>query len=556
MVGRRGTDQVLVGQGASASGQSVVTIGQFFGILRRRIAVVVLLTLAGVFAGGALLHGTPKTYAATAVVLITPTSPTGDLSSVSNVTESRIVTSTSVIRRAARTLDYRGTTTSLAGHVTVSSPLDSQLLNITFASTRGTRAADGANAFANAYLAYRRRIAQQELKLQADLVDARIAHLQETLPALQRSGSDTERTSVRNQIQQLERRLNAYETSIVTPGHLVGPAVAPGSPASPRSVLYLAGGLLIGLFAGCGLAVVRDRKDDRIREATQLERSLDAPTIAVSETSAEVTSPVVPAAIAARRSDEADAYRSLAAALTSRPPRGQVVVLCSTGSEGFSLAPLNLACTFALQGMRTVLAGPHHALEPALAPLEVPRLTTAVDAGLRGRLTPTRLPSLRLLPLGDEVPLDDELPPVAALRQNVDKLAELVGEADTVVVDGINVELPSTSTQLAVLADAAVVVAYAGRTTHTEVERLIRQLAQGGTSVAAGVLVNRRNPLHTLLGKARRDDAGMGSESDEEHHPRQLRDVVVLLGAKRRGALDESIEPGADEVSTSTRTRH
>jgi hypothetical protein len=158
--------------------------------------------------------------------------------------------------------------------------------------------------------------------------------------------------------------------------------------------------------------------------------------------------------------------------------------------------------------------------------------------------------------LGDEVPLDDELPPVAALRQNVDKLAELVGEADTVVVDGINVELPSTSTQLAVLADAAVVVAYAGRTTHTEVERLIRQLAQGGTSVAAGVLVNRRNPLHTLLGKARRDDAGMGSESDEEHHPRQLRDVVVLLGAKRRGALDESIEPGADEVSTSTRTRH
>jgi hypothetical protein len=231
------------------------------------------------------------------------------------------------------------------------------------------------------------------------------------------------------------------------------------------------------------------------------------------------------------------------------------VLLCGAGLEGFSLAPLNLACTFALQEMRTVLAGPHHALEPAF---DVPRLVAAFGEGLDGQLTATKLPSLRLLPLGDEVPLG------ATLRVNEDRLVEILEAADMVVLDGVNVELPSTSAQLAALTDEAVVVAYAGRTTHTEVERLIRQLAQVGTSVVGGVLLYRRNPLQEWMRRVREDAGRRRSARNHEQHPRQLRAAVVLLGAKRLDRIkhswlrndvsDESGEPAPDQVSTSTRS--
>jgi capsular polysaccharide biosynthesis protein len=552
MSGRQGKEPV-VDRGAPPSEQSVVTIGQFLAILRRRFRVVLVATTIGALCGAALLHGSPKTYEATAVVLVTPTSPSQDLSSVSNVTESRIVTSTSVVRGAAQRLNYEGTTTSLARHVSVASPLNSQLLNITFAASDAPRAAEGANAFANAYLAYRRRIAQRDLALQADIVESRAARLQRTLQTLQASGSDSERASIRNQIQQLQRRLNAYETSIVTPGHVVGPAVVPGSPTSPKGTLYLIGGVLMGVFVGAGLAVMRDRKDDRIQDFTTLELSLGVPVVAESTAFEQDGSPVLPAALAAQRGADADAYRSLAAALISSPSRTRVVLLCGAGVENFTAAPLNLACTFALQGLRTVLAGPHHALEPAF---DVPRLAAAFDDGLDGQLTSTKLPSLRLLPLGDEVVLG------ATLRANEDRLSEIVEAADMVVIDGVNVELSSTSTRLAILTEEAVLVASAGRTTQTDVDRTVRQLAQVGATVVGAILLDPPNPLKTWARKVRRA-GGQGSAESQQQPPRQRRDAVVVLGAKRldrikqnwlrNGVPEETEESAPDQVSTSNR---
>jgi succinoglycan biosynthesis transport protein ExoP len=482
--------------GPPASGQSVVTIGQFLGVLRRRLVLVLVLVILGLAAATALLHQTPKTYQSTAVVDISPTS-SGSLASVSTITESRIVTSTSVALAAKETLAFNGTPTDLASRVTVTSPLSSQVLNITFASGSAQGAANGANAFANAYLDFRTQIAQKDITLRIARIQSQIADLQRNLATL-KAGQETQRSSLQNQIQQLQNQLNTYQTSVVSLGHVVGAAVVPVSPSSPRPVLYLAGGLLFGLLVGIVLAVVRDRRDDRVRDASELEYGLGAPVIAESESSESGSRPGELAAIDAPRGAEADAYRTVATTVSSGLTGSRVVLLCGTGQDGLSLAPLNLAATFAIQGLQTVIAGPRQAVEPATGLLDVQSLTGSATSRLADQLARSAaLPNLSVLSLGDEVSL------AATLRANGDGLKDVLAEADVLVLDGVNIELPSTSLRLGQLADEAVVVAYCNRSTHAGIERLGRQLAQVNTPVLGGILLTRRAGLRTRFRRRR-----------------------------------------------------
>jgi capsular polysaccharide biosynthesis protein len=476
---------------ASGSGQSVVTVGQFFGVLRRRLVLVLVLVLLGLVGAGLLLHQTPKTYQATAVVDISPTSSgsSNNPSSVSTITEARIVTSTSVALTAAQTLGFTGTPTDLASRVSVSSPLASQVLSITYSAGSAQGASDGANAFANAYLDYRTQIAQKDITLRIGRIQSQIADLQRSLTGLT-GRNDSQRSSLQNQIQQLENQLNTYKTSVVSLGHVAGAAVVPSAASSPRPVLYLAGGVLFGLLVGIVLAVARDRRDDRVHDAAELEHSLGAPVIAESASAESGSGIGQLAAIDAPRDAEADAYRAVATTLTSRLGGSRVVLLCGTGQDGFSLAPLNLAATFAMQGLQTVLAGPRRTLEPATGLLDIQSLPGSPRTRLADQLTPSAtLPTLSVLSLGDEVSLG------ATLRANGDQLDDVLARAEVIVLDGVNMELPSTCLRLGQLADEAVVVAYRNRSTHAGIERLVRQLGQVNTDVLGGILLTRRRGL-------------------------------------------------------------
>ncbi len=478
---------------SSGGGQSVVTIGQFFSGLRRQLPVVLTMVLLGLLAAGMLLLNTAKTYDATAIVDISPTSGAAD-SSVSTITESRIVTSTSVAEGAKKRLAYPGTATELASHVTVTSPLASQVLNITFATGTAEGAANGANAFANAYLDYRNETAQRDITLRIGRIQSQVADLQRSLAALRPGQNDNQRSSLQNQIQQLQNQLNAYQTSVVNLGQVAGAAAVPDSPSSPRPPLYLAGGLLIGLLLGIILALVRDRRDDRLRDSGDVEHSLGVPVIAdfVTDEGSRAAGPL--AATTDTRSAEADAYRTVTTAVTAHSASSRVVLLCGAGQHGFSLAPLNLAATFAMQGLRTVLAGPDHAVRPAIELLQVPGLPAAGDARLADQLAPsTQLPALQVLSLGDEVSLG------ATLRANGDNLDEILAKVDMIVLDGVNIELPSTSLRLGQIADEAVVVAYRSHSTQSELERLARQLGQVSVTVLGGILLSRRSGLRGTL---------------------------------------------------------
>ncbi|HEX8768897.1 MAG TPA: hypothetical protein VF714_11035, partial [Jatrophihabitans sp.] len=281
-------------------------------------------------------------------------------------------------------------------------------------------------------------------------------------------------------------------------------------------VIYLAGGVLFGLLAGILLAVLRDRRDDRVRNAAELEYGLGAPVIAESPSTESGSRLGQPAAIAADRSAEADAYRTVTTTVTADSADSRIVLLCGTGQEGFSLAPLNLAATFATQGLQTVIAGPRQAVEPAIDLLEVPGPSGPQAARLADQLAPSAtLPLLSVLSLGDEVSLG------ATLRANGDRLDDVLAGADMIILDGVNIELPSTSLRLAQLADEAVVVAYRNRSTHADIERLARQLDHVNTTVLGGVLLTPRSGLRAKLHRRNSDSAGRrrGTAAHREPHP-------------------------------------
>jgi polysaccharide biosynthesis transport protein len=473
----------------SSGGQSVVTIGQFFATLRRQFVLVLVCLVLGVGLSAALLIKTPKTYQSTAVVDITPTLPTssgsGSNNGVNTITEAKIATSSSVALGAAKKLGFNGTPSELAQHVTVTSPLSSQVLNITFASASAQGAADGANAFAQSYLDYRTTTAQADLQLRIARINDQISQLQQKKTP---GGS--------GQIQQLLNQLNTYRTMVVTPGQVAGTAAVPPRPSAPKPYLYLAGGLLLGLLLGAVLAMLRDRRDDRVRGKADLEPSLGAPVIAEA-TSAEVTGRTWPRSLVALtepRGAEADAYRTVTTTVTSDSGESQIVMLCSTGREGRSLAPMNLAATYALQGVRTVLAGPHAALAPAMELLGITELPAAEPGALPEKPVPSGVvPDLSVLDLGDEVSLG------ATLRNNGALLEDVLAEADLVVLDGVNIELPSTSLRLGQLADEVVVLVYPNRTTHQGLEALAQHLAQVRADISGAILLSRQ-PWHRRTG--------------------------------------------------------
>jgi polysaccharide biosynthesis transport protein len=470
----------------------VVTIAQFFGTLRRQLPLLLVSVLIGMVLAAALLINTPKTYQSTAVVDISPTSSSGTSTTVSTITESRIATSASVALAAKRTLAFAGTPGELARKVTVSSPLASQVLNITFSADSARGAADGANAFAQAYLDYRTLTAQREITLRIARIQSQVADLQKNLAALKAPGAPAGQSGQANllqsQIQQLQTQLNTYQTSVITSGQIAGEAAVPSAPSSPRPPLYLAGGLLLGLLLGIILAVMRDRRDDRVRDSGDLEHSLDAAVIAESASSETGASSGTLAAIAAPRSAEADAYRTVTATVTSDSADSRIVLLCGSGQDGHSLAPLNLAATFALQGLTTVIAGPRQAVEPARELLEIEKVPATAGTRLADQLAASAtVPGLFVLSLGEEISLG------ATLRTHGDTFEQVLTKVDMVILDGLNVELPSTSLQLGQLADEAVVVAYRNRSTHLEIEQLARHLAQVRATVLGGILLSRRS---------------------------------------------------------------
>ncbi|GAB14357.1 putative protein-tyrosine kinase [Arthrobacter globiformis NBRC 12137] len=262
----------------------------------------------------------------------------------------------------------------------------------------------------------------------------------------------------------------------------LGKAVLPSTPVSPNVRLSLAVGALTGLALGVAYALVRRHLDRRIRNATEIERLFGVPVIGTlpidhrldgKSTILEEGAGAGPSPAGATGGAMGEALRELRTNLSfldvDQPPR-IIVVTSSLPGEGKSTVTANLAATLAAAGENVVvvdgdLRRPTLAdvfnLVPGVGVTEV----LAGTAALGDVLQPwSALPNLSVLGSGRIPPNPSELLGSLAMKKMLSTLAQTA----IVLIDAPPLLPVTDAAVLSRVADGAIVVIQAGKTTQEQ----------------------------------------------------------------------------------------
>lgn len=284
------------------------------------------------------------------------------------------------------------------------------------------------------------------------------------------------------------------------------PARPASKPKKPNPPLYLAIGLMAGLFTGVTSAFVREHMDDTVTVALQLQGGASLPmlgnipsapgrrslpskfgaTDAGLETSPLITDP---------RSASAESFRSLRTAIQVASQSARLRTLLVTSplfGEGKSTVAYNAAVAFALSGKRVLLLDadmrkPHqHKLfdrpcSPGLSDVLIGKAN--ISTCIYSHRT---LPTLSLLPAGSETIASAELLESTEFDQ---LLSALTGEYDLIIADSPPILLLTDARVLSEKFGATIAVVRARQTTRTVLKSLSNVLEMSG-SRAVGVVLN------------------------------------------------------------------
>jgi capsular polysaccharide biosynthesis protein len=257
---------------------------------RRRWRTLVVSLLIGGLAAIALLAARGPTYTATAVVLLKPLpgnpySPTASQGRAEELTsletEAALVGTQTVANKAISASGGR-LGPGAVDQVSVAVPSNSKILRISFAAKNPDTARIGAQAFADAYLAYRHDQAEKSAKEQIDQLNRQIKVSQSAQDAASKEldnepdGSPSI-TVLQSQVQtyaseiaQLRVQLAGLEDASNAPGDVITPARQPSQPDGLPAWLIAAGVVLIAGGIGLLVALWREYSDDRIRDANDI----------------------------------------------------------------------------------------------------------------------------------------------------------------------------------------------------------------------------------------------------------------------------------------------
>ncbi|CAN5184141.1 hypothetical protein BH20ACT9_BH20ACT9_15960 [soil metagenome] len=475
----------------------------YLAVVRRQRRVVAGVALLCVLiAVPALLLVQPDRYESSVRVLAGPaasgpqedSTPVADL--VNIATERHVLSSRAVGTRVKSVIGYRGSVEDLLEQLTVEAPTDTEILELSFRAGDPVQARQGAQAFGEAYLVYRQRLAQTATDAQVRRLERKLLRrgraLDKAEAALQGSGtaSDTARARGRaalleDQVQGLQLELSLLRTRVADTGTIVGPA----SPAQPDPPVPVAPGLvaavLLGLFAGLAAGFARDRLDDRLHEPADLPAVTGAPllgTIAAPRRRGRTGG-------ASRDDALAEAYRRLRAAVLATVIDREhtcLMVVGASGGEQAGVVALNLAEVLARGGRRVLFVS----LDDELAGRAAwPRLGTAPGVSevlsgdadlLSAAVTDEEVTGLHTLSAGrwGGRPAD---------RLQSPGMHELLGQArglfDDVVVAAPPVLSSADAVTVAGAVDAVVLVAEARRTTAATARAAVEWLRVVGPGV-------------------------------------------------------------------------
>ncbi|WP_165777712.1 Wzz/FepE/Etk N-terminal domain-containing protein [Amycolatopsis antarctica] len=275
--------------GVPAVSSPSVRLADIGGQLRRRWRLIAL-TAVG-FALIALVFSLvrPTVYSSTAVVTVNPVSAnpqrtSGAKDEVNMTTERAVIQSTEVIERARSITGDGGDTQDLIDRLTVTSPADSQVLEISATGDDPDASAALANAVARAYLDMRTETAATAADRIKQNVAARIDELTaELTTAPTGPGAD----GLRAEIDSLRTQQSDLGLVAVEPGRIITTA-APGEAPSLGPLVFTGGGAVGGLLVGVAVALVRERVDGRVRDRSRLQNALSVPVLEAADAQSDL----------------------------------------------------------------------------------------------------------------------------------------------------------------------------------------------------------------------------------------------------------------------------
>jgi capsular exopolysaccharide synthesis family protein len=477
----------------------------YLTILWRRRASIIAITLA-VF-GVTMFYASRQipTYVSSADVLIRPVTvslPQLAPQPVVIENEQRIATSGLVSSIAQGQLGDRA-----PASIAVEIATGAQILQFVSESASPRSAQATAEAYAAAYVEQRRDSVTDEVDAARDLIEDRITALEVESDTLRQQLLAAE---TQGEIALLQIRLSSLSTELtdargqlseipppesIDVGEVIERAGLPTEPASPDFEKLGALGLFVGLSLGVGLAFLRERLRQPLRNREDLEEAVGAPLVAMVPPSYGDGGDIV--VIDDSDSAPADAYRALRARVAfamSRSGIRSLLVTSPHSDDGKTTTAINLAAALAEIGKRVVLV---------LADLRMPaprRFVARMDgvglssvleghADVRSALVETGIDNLTVLMDPEPIPKSADL--VGSRRMN--SLLDTLGQrADIVIVDTTPLLGPADAVNIAQFADAVLLVADGRKRTRAEIREAAIELRSVDADILGVVLTHVR----------------------------------------------------------------
>jgi tyrosine-protein kinase len=486
-------------------------LASYVRTLRERLWLIVLAVVVTTGASILYVATATKTYEAEADILVTPVPPQSDLlTSLGLISQSadpvreietvaRFIDTNEVAAEAQKSLsgipEAQGTPQDLLDHLSVQPVADSNIVAVTAKASTADDAAKMANAFVSAAIRYR-----------TDQLHARVTTAARGVNA-QLKQHPPDARSLEAQLSQLKRLQNSPDPTVQAATR----AVPPSSPSSPKPVLSIVGGILVGLVLGIGGAFAYQALDPRLSREEQLRARFRLPILArvPRESRAQRNQPISPEGLSPGATE---AYRALRASLgkgRADDGRAQAVLVTSpSASEGKTTTAINLAASLTLAGRKVILidgdlrkpeVGPSLGVDSRQGLVAVLLGEASLDQAL---VSAPDLPNLKLLLAEQTAPWTSEIFSLPTTHPLVD---EARSRADFVIIDSSPLSEVIDALPLAAAVDTVLVVVKLGRTRMGQLTELGELMAENGIKPAGFAVVSApkaaRSDYHQYAGR-------------------------------------------------------
>jgi len=495
-----------------------IDLRQYVAVVWRWWWLIVACTLLAAVAAFAVSSTMAPVYSASATLLVRQSTTEGMndynallMSEKLSRTYSEMLTSRSVLKTVVDQLELEGTWKDLSDRVSVESARDTLLIEVSAEDESPTRAAEIADAVADAFIAQNQTLQEgryaeslsgmqaqmNELSTQMEETQTRIDDLDDPETPQEQAELtrlETVLAGYRNTYASLVRD---YEQARLAASQATDDVIVferaqvPENPVRPRRVMNTGLAGVVGGMLAVGAIFLIEYLDDTYKSPEDIQRELSLGTLGTIG-KLDGAGPLV--TLNEPLSPVSEAYRVLRTNIrfagVDKPIR-KLLVTSAVPTEGKTTTAANLAIAMAQAGLEVVLVD---------ADLRRPKVHevfqfhprggvtgSLLEGSMNGNLQSTQVETLSVLPSGEVPPNPSELVGSQRMEELLDELAE---QADVVVIDSPPTLAVTDAAVLARHVDGVLLVVNAGETRREPVRRALTSLEQVKAHVI-GVVLNR-----------------------------------------------------------------